>query len=101
MSGGKFTPGPWESGYGEFDGWYIGVFLPREGNAKPRTICRIAPLNNIDEQDEANARLIAAAPEMFELLERAKFIIGNEYGWTKQWEALKKKMEVKGEDGKN
>ena len=52
----KHTPGPWErSDYGE-------VYSPSEGQTS------IAMVLMRGEEGNANARLIAAAPEMFETL---------------------------------
>ncbi len=56
----KFTPGPWdaENSYGDDPRWWI---YPKGGAT---TICSTANSN-----DEANARLIAKAPELLEMLQ--------------------------------
>ena len=53
MSEPKFTPGPWIN----CDGETI--------ETKKARICIIAPLNLTQEESDANAALIAAAPEMY------------------------------------
>lgn len=53
MSEPKFTPGPWNN----CDGETI--------ETRKARICIIAPLNLTQEESDANAALIAAAPEMY------------------------------------
>ena len=53
----KFTPGPWNN----CDGETI--------ETKEARICIVAPLNLKPEESDANAALIAAAPEMYRKLE--------------------------------
>lgn len=55
-----FTPGPWNN----CDGETI--------ETKKARICIIAPLNLTQEESDANAALIAAAPEMYEAIEFSK-----------------------------
>ena len=59
----QHTPGPWavEIPFQE-KGLYVTAANPRKTNP---LICRLSPL----EEQEANARLIAAAPKMLEVLE--------------------------------
>lgn len=57
MSELKFTPGPWNN----CDGETI--------ETKEARICIVAPLNLKPEESDANAALIAAAPEMYRKLE--------------------------------
>ena len=57
MSETKFTPGPWNN----CDGETI--------ETKEARICIVAPLNLKPEESDANAALIAAAPEMYRKLE--------------------------------
>ena len=62
---GKYTPGPWQVGehdYADARGFVLTV------NAGEHNICEISLP---DATDEANARLIAAAPEMAEALKQA------------------------------
>lgn len=60
MSEPTFTLGPWNN----CDGETI--------ETKKARICIIAPLNLTQEESDANAALIAAAPEMYEALEFSK-----------------------------
>lgn len=53
----QHTQGPWRTGDA-----YNTVFGPKTGKPSPETICTIAKGN------EANARLIAAAPDMLKML---------------------------------
>ena len=57
------TKGPWESAAREGDDWESVVYVP----GTPYEICQCFHSENIDEC-EANARLIAAAPELLEAL---------------------------------
>lgn len=77
MSKTKFTPGPWEAkrikvNNVEMTGtWFVGnegVFIA--GNITSGHTC-----GTIDEIQGANAKLMAAAPEMFEMLERCKLAL--------------------------
>lgn len=72
MSKNKFTPGPWEYGKAtNYEGFYIAPkgTLPTlagcERFGKNMTVCCF----NFPGETEANARLIAAAPELLEALE--------------------------------
>lgn len=58
----KHTEGSWEAGRWTSDeGPIIGVQVGLE-----RQICRVSPVISADDQDEANALLIAAAPDLLE-----------------------------------
>lgn len=59
MSDTKHTPGPWHIYKGH--GLYV-------DSSTAGSICKLAE-KRISEQDEANARLIAASPELLEALE--------------------------------
>lgn len=61
----KFTPGTWNN----CDGETI--------ETKKARICIIAPLNLTQEESDANAALIAAAPEMYEALADIAETCGN------------------------
>lgn len=83
----KHTPGPWESVIREEqDGiWaYIGPVSDRKNDVLRMDAC--------NENRQANARLIAAAPEMLRLLDEcdtafATIMIGRDHGLTPQAEA--------------
>lgn len=64
---GKHTPGPWEWDWRQIDGEAdCGVrWMKREGHAY--SVCR-APRYQSQEQWEADARLIAAAPDLLSAL---------------------------------
>lgn len=72
---GKHTPGPW--GY-EMDDYVTQVFVI---DRDPGRLV-IAEVNEQPEQ-EANARLMAAAPELLAALKRAEQAIHSEYCSTK------------------
>jgi hypothetical protein len=64
MSNNTHTPGPWRTG-----DVFNTVFGPPNGNPSPAIVA------TVNKANKANARLIAAAPEMLEALETAKLDI--------------------------
>ena len=64
----KHTPGPWSFGYGmtQEHGYVLGVGV----NTKPdwTVVCAVSRPGDVNAIDEANARLIAAAPDLLEAL---------------------------------
>lgn len=62
------TPGPWNAHHADgrwvIDGPFVGV---DEGEGSP-TLWLVAKTATNDDMDEANARLIAAAPDLLEAL---------------------------------
>ncbi len=62
MSKHKFTPGPWH------DYQYMLASAIEDANA--RKICDMSESDFSLDEDEANARLIAVAPEMYKEMER-------------------------------
>lgn len=71
-----FTPGPWHSFYstGDHGGWHI---APSGYAVAP--IAHVGLPNAIPERfEEANARLIAAAPELYEALMAVR-VIASQY----------------------
>lgn len=67
----RHTPGPWEVGTAtaNFPTQIGDQYLSVGNESLDRGICRVSPLTTIDDQDEANASLIAAAPELLAALE--------------------------------
>ena len=63
----QWTPGPWHEGAGN---GYGSIFGPEGTRRDSGGLTPIAMINGTLHEDEANARLIAAAPEMAALLER-------------------------------
>ena len=61
----QWTPGPWHEGTGN---GYGSIFGPEGTRRDSGGLAPIAMINGTFHEDEANARLIAAAPEMAELL---------------------------------
>jgi hypothetical protein len=68
----KFTPGPWKAFYkAKYDEWHIS--LPVDGSAMRAALFADGiPAINHESDREANAHLIAAAPDMLETLEQIK-----------------------------
>lgn len=63
MSETKFTPGPWFANGHE-------VLAPDDGDEDPWSVALASPCRGYpNDQSRANARLIAAAPEMYEALD--------------------------------
>lgn len=46
-------------------------------------VCLIAPMANYNERDEANASLIAAAPDLLAALESVESWVSKTYPWDK------------------
>ena len=74
----KFTPGPWIGAgpsYGDPLPKYINeIVADREDDDECKTICYM-PVIDEDDETEANACLIAAAPDLLEMLVEAHDII--------------------------
>jgi hypothetical protein len=64
----QHTPGPWETDHKDHDSPYQNIKI----NAGFKTVCTIwiddAPEHIFNSEQEANARLIAAAPDLLEAL---------------------------------
>ena len=65
MNEAKHTPGPWFTHREGFSSVYIEA---RIGGGMLQEVASCGPTNEGSDQQEANARLIAAAPEMLEAL---------------------------------
>ena len=76
MRNGKFTPGPWSSYIREMTGPYGETsrkcFIEKDCTA-------LAQFENFGDEDEANAMLCAAAPEMYALLGRVEDYFKNRH----------------------
>lgn len=82
MSGTKFTPGPWRVEVGQ--DYYAPSMQPHVYVSSEETVCAATVVATMGtyggialEQKQANAHLIAAAPELYEALERALNFIAN------------------------
>ena len=62
----KFTPGPWKLHPKKE---YIFSFKRLDDWENPRPICIPTIISNENEENEANAHLITAAPTMYEVLD--------------------------------
>ena len=69
----KFTKGPWNANFTRFSGWVVGFHITDLEHGSLRPICEAYDKTGAMNPNEiaANARLIAAAPELLEMLERA------------------------------
>lgn len=80
------TPGPWQAKDSPGAGWIVQRSYPRPGYTGLAPICSMAwfqfPITGIisDEISEANARLIATAPDLLEFAEM--FVNEWEATWT-------------------
>jgi hypothetical protein len=63
----KFTPGPWYISEASVDDYSKGGIVV---GTDTLNICVMSDADGSDESQKADARLIAAAPELFEALER-------------------------------
>ena len=81
------TPGPWHAWYCKENETYGGIFQDTNAESQ-RMICRMAKEKRVihkdkrksddfvhSAEDEANARLIAAAPEMYEVLREIEMLM--------------------------
>tara|TARA_B100002019_G_C20844233_1_gene391442 strand:- start:5 stop:373 length:369 start_codon:yes stop_codon:yes gene_type:complete len=98
------TPGPWHAWYCKENETGGGIFQDTNAESQ-RMICRMAKEKRVihkdkrksddfvhSAEDEANARLIAAAPEMYEmckLLEECMENIDGRDGWDASYELAK------------
>lgn len=68
----KHTPGPWRTDENDHDAPYQNIRIEAEKN---RTVCIVwvddAPDHAFNAEQEANARLIAAAPDLLDALKAA------------------------------
>lgn len=73
MSAAKHTPGPWSTDEADHDAPYQDITIC---GGRHRRICSVwiddAPVHDYNAEQKANARLIAAAPELLEALRKAK-----------------------------
>lgn len=83
----KHTPGPWKAAVAKFvtfSGIGIGesllVTTSLEDDSPDIALIR-AVRDGLREQDKANARLIAAAPELLEALKREHILINHAISW--------------------
>lgn len=82
----KYTPGPWNANFTRFSGWVVGFHItdPKHGSLRP--ICEAYDKTGAMNPDEiaANARLIAAAPELLEALKWAVDNPNDDAYWIEQ-----------------
>lgn len=85
----KHTPGPWETDKSEHDHPYQDITVR---DTHGRHICQVwiddAPVPDYNAKQNANARLIAEAPMMFDILSRAAHVIESLDGTTTENERL-------------
>ena len=66
----KHTPGPWKDNNADHDEPYQDIKIKAAG----RTVCTVwiddAPCHDFNAEQDANARLIAAAPDLLEVLRK-------------------------------
>ena len=82
----KFTKGPWNANFTRFSGWVVGFHItdPEHGSLRP--ICEAYDKTGAMNPNEiaANARMIAAAPELLEALQKTIEALEQEnpLGWA-------------------
>ncbi|WP_168990511.1 hypothetical protein [Aureimonas flava] len=73
MSGSKHTPGPWQlEGNWSANGRKLGGWV---STMHPSPIFELSPLVGFSDEIVANARLIAAAPELLAMLREARLFV--------------------------
>lgn len=75
----KHTQGPWSTEQGDGQLHVVSEF---------GTIAQVGPCNTVDEEDDANARLIAAAPELLAALQEL-VLAPNKFRPEKYWDAAR------------
>lgn len=88
MSAAQHTPGPWQTDEAAHDAPYQNIRVTANG----RSVCTVwiddAPVPDFNAGQEANARLIAAAPELLAACKLA-FDQTCSVGRPKDWEQLR------------
>jgi len=74
----KFTPGPWATYNASCHSESTDIVVADDTNDR---ICVTCP-QSTEGQELANANLIAAAPDLYEALVKANYIIGKLAGWS-------------------
>jgi hypothetical protein len=76
----KHTPGPWMDDQADHDAPYQDIRI--KGGSPRRTVCIVwiddAPVHDFNAEQDANARLIAAAPDMLQALQAVLAFIEGE-----------------------
>jgi hypothetical protein len=78
----QFTPGPWKKMYStDTKGVCCLAVWPSKTNEGTigSPICKISPEQSENKEDEANAVLIAAAPEMYKAIKRTIEAVGPDH----------------------
>ena len=86
----KHTPGPW-SVTARSNNMIDVIHANRAPGAITLALCRVQARQSWLKEAEANARLIAAAPEMLEALETAYYNEGGYQAWKEQVRAAIRK----------
>jgi hypothetical protein len=66
----KHTPGPWTTEENVRAGGIIHFAVTNRENGNEWMVCSITPMHLMRDVDKSNARLIAAAPELLEEIQR-------------------------------
>ncbi len=74
----KFTPGPWVPYHASCHSESADIVVANDTNDR---ICVTCP-QSTEGQELANANLLAAAPDLYEALVKANYIIGKLAGWS-------------------
>jgi hypothetical protein len=76
----KFTKGPWNANFTRFSGWVVGFHITDLEHGSLRPICEAYDKTGAMNPNEiaANARLIAAAPELLDALKACAAVCAGE-----------------------
>lgn len=91
----SYTKGPWAAFVGEVKGSEVCIIGPEDSplHTNQRVVCVVTDLASINNEDKANANLIAAAPELLEALQGCYARMVTHADTQKRWEHAKLYLE--------
>ena len=88
----KHTKGPWSTWEDKDSEGDMEIFILEEEGSR-ELVCKLLPSQGGDNEDRANARLIATAPEMLAMLKRLATISTMDLKWDEELQDIIAKAE--------